>query len=195
MKNKKLVKNIISLLLFIIMLYLFITLGQKDYSNNIVDNIKFANEYKDISKDNVFVYTKEPAILDILNGKSGIIFMGFSGNIWSHYYADYLNEIVKKHEIEKIYYYDFHLSRNLNTNSYLKIVEKLADYLYSNDSGMMDLNAPTIIIVKEGKIIYYDDEVCRIKGHITPQEYFTDYKRNLFMANIENALSEYHKGD
>lgn len=194
MKNKRIVKKITTLLLFVVMIILFIHFGTKEYNIKVKDNVKFSNEYKDISKNNIFVYAKEHEILDILNGKSGIIFMGFSSNIWSHYYADYLNEVAIINEIDKIYYYDFKKDRQMNNQTYLNIVNKLQDYLYSTDTGSFDVSAPTIIVVKDGKIIYFDDEVSRIKGNISPEEYFTDYKKNLFFANIDNSLKEF-KGE
>lgn len=195
MKNKKLIKTIISFFAFVIMIILFIYFGTKDYNIEVTDNVRFSNEYKDISKNNIFIYTKEHEILDILNNKSGVIFMGFASNIWSHYYADYLNEIAKTNEIDKIYYYDFKKDREMNNGTYVKIVKKLRDYLCMTDTGNFDLVAPTIVIVKNGKIIYYDDEVSQIKGEVRPEAYFTDYKKNLFMANLDNVLKEYLKGE
>lgn len=194
MKNK-MIRKIISFFLFIVMLWLFIYLGTKDYSVTITDNVIFANEYKDISKSNLFVYAKEYEILDILNGKSGIIFMGFPSNIWSHYYADYLNEICKLNAIDKIYYYDFKKDREINNREYLSIVNKLADYLYVSDTLNMDLFAPTILIVKNGEILYFDDSIRELKGKQSPEEYFTDYRKNMLMAAIDNALKEYLEGE
>lgn len=195
MKKKKLIKNIISFVLFIGMLIMFIYLGTKDYSIDIEDNVKFSNEYKDISKNNIYVYAKEHEVLELLNGKSGIIFMGFSSNIWSHYYADYLNQVAIANGIDKIYYYDFKKDRELNNSTYLNIVKKLTDYLNVTDTGNSDLVAPTILIAKEGNIIYYDAEISTIKGNITPEGYFNDYKKNLLMANIDNAIKEYLGGE
>ena len=195
MKNKKMLKKIISLLLFVIMIYLFVYLGTKNYTEEVADNIKFANEYKNISKNNVFSYAKGNEVLEILNKKSGIIFMSFSDNKWSNYYAELLNEVVIAHDIKKEYNYDFKADREIKNNTYLKIVEKLKDYLYVTDTDTNNLYAPSILIVKNGNIIYYDDEVSRIKGSITPDEYFTDYKKNLFMASISNVLSDYNEGE
>lgn len=195
MKKKKMIKNMISLILFIVMLYLFIHFGTKNYQVKVADNVRFANEYKEVSKNNVFVYATSPEILEILNGKSGIILMGFSSNPWSHYYAEYLNEVVIANHIDKIYYYDFKADREFKTNTYLNIVSKLEDHLYKTDTGNKNLVAPSILIVKNGKILYYDDEISGIKGNITPEEFFTDYKKNLIKANISNVLNEYLMGD
>jgi len=190
MKKKKLVKKIISLICLVIMTYLFIYFGTQDYSVKVTDNVKFSNEYKDISKNNLFSYAKEHEILDILNNGSGVIFMGFPSNIWSHYYADYLNEMAIINDIEKIYYYDFKKDRSMDNQTYLNIVKKLSAHLTSDDLDNMDIFAPTIVMVKNGEIVYFDDEVNTVKGNIDPKEYFTDYKKNLFMANIDNALKE-----
>ena len=121
--------------------------------------------------------------------------MGFPDNLWSGYYAELLNEIVMANDLKKIYYYNFKADREIKNNTYLAIVEKLKDYLYITDTNINNLYAPSIIIVKDGKVIYYDDEISRIRGNVSPEEYFTDYKRNLFMANISNALSDFNEGD
>lgn len=187
-KNKR---NVIKLILFCIMIYLFAYLGTKEYQTDVVDNIRFANEYKDISKNNVFVYLNENKVLEILNGKSGILFMGFPSNIWSHYYAEYLNEVAINNHIEEIYYYDFRKDRNLNNNTYTNIVNKLKEYLTFDDIGNMDLSAPTIVIVKNGEILYFDDEITYIKGEIRPEDYFTDYRKNLVKTNFDLAIKSF----
>lgn len=194
MKKKKIIKKTFSFFLFIFMLGLFIYFGTKDYKVTVSDNIAFANEYKDISKNNLFVYAKEYEILDILNGKSGILFLGFPSNIWSHYYADYLNEICFLNHIDKIYYYDFKKDREMNSRMYLNITNKLTDYLYTSDMKSMDLFAPTILVVKNGEILYFNDEISKLKGNITPEEYFTDYKKNMLKAEIDNAIKKYLEG-
>lgn len=187
-KNKK---NILKFVIFIIMIYLFIYLGTKNYMSDVSDNVRFANEYKDISKNNVYKYVGENEILDVLNGKSAIIFMGFSSNIWCHYYADYLNEIALINNVNEIYYYDFKRDRSLNNSGYNNIVKKLKDYLVFDDLGNMDLLAPTVLIVKNGTVLYFDDELREIKGEILPEDYFTDYKKNLLKANFDLAIKKY----
>lgn len=188
LKNKK---NVIKLILFCIMIYLFAYLGTKEYKVEVTDNIRFSSEYKDISKNNLYVYVDENKVLEILNGKSGILFMGFPSNIWSHYYAEYLNEVAIKNNIEEIYYYNFRKDRNLNNNTYNSIALKLKEYLSFDDIGNIDLSAPTIVIVKNGEIIYFDDEITDIKGEIRPEDYFTDYRKNLIKTNFDLAIKTF----
>ena len=173
------------------MLGLFIYFGSKEYTIKTPDNVKFSNEYKDISKNNIFSYVSAEQVKEILNKKSGILFMGFASNVWSHYYANYLNEVAISNGIKNIYYYDFQKDRNLNNQLYNDIVTYLEDYLNISDTNGKDLFAPTIVIVKNGEVIYFDDEIHLIKGNITPEEYFTDYKKNLFLANLDNAIKKY----
>lgn len=184
-KNKV---NLFKIFLFGIMIYLFIVLGTKNYKVEIPDNIRFANEYKDISKNNVYVYANENQVLEILNGKSGILFMGFPSNIWSHYYADYLNDVAINTGMQEIFYYNFSKDRHLNNNTYTLIVTKLKDYLSFDDLGKVDLKAPTIVVVKNGKILYFDSEISYLKGEIKPEDYFTDYRKNLWKVNMELAI-------
>ncbi len=191
MKKNKLVKNVISILLFVIMLILFAYLGTKDYTKEVADNVRFATEYPEVSKNNIYKYTKEHEILNILNGGNGIVFMGFPSNTWSRYYALYLNEAAQINQVSKIYYYDFKKDRDINSKTYLNIVEKLKEYLYVTDLDTIDLSAPTILIVKNGEIIYFNNEVSQMKANITPEEYFNEYHKNVFMNEIDTYLKTY----
>ena len=194
MKNKK-VKKGIQFLLFIGMIYAFIYLGTKEYITQVTDNIRFSNDYKDISKNNVYKYVGEHEVLEILNGKSGILFLGFPSNIWSHYYADYLNEVAINNNIEAIYYYDFKRDRSMNNVTYNSIVQKLAEYMIADDTGNKDLFAPTILIIKNGKILYFEDEILYLKGDISPEDYFTEMKKREVKEQFDMAIKNYLGSD
>lgn len=185
-------QNIIKLILFIVMLYFFVILGTKNYTDT-SDNIKFATEYKDISKNNIYKYVDGSDVLNTLES-TGIILMGFSSNIWTHYYADYLNEIAMLNNIDVIYYYDYKRDRSLNSKNYVSILNKLRDYLTTNDDGTISANAPIVIMVKDGNIVYFNNDIDSLKGSVTPSEYFTNYQENLLKADftlgIEKMLGE-----
>lgn len=191
----KRLENIIKLFLFVVMLFLFIYLGTRDYKTTISDNLRFSNEYKDISKNNVFKYVGEHEVLEILNGKSGILFFGFPSNIWSHYYADYLNEVAIRNGITEIYYYDFKKDRTMNNVTYNNIVLKLKDYLVTTDLENRDLVAPTVVFVKSGSVIYFGDEIAYLKGDITPEDYFNDYQKSAVKLNFDVAIKNYLRMD
>ena len=184
----RLVTNGIKLIVFVIMISFFIYLGTKDYNTNIPDNVRFANEYKEVSKNNIFVYASGEKINKLLSDGNGIIFLGFSSNIWSHYYANFLNEVAIENEIDKIYYYDFLRDRTINNRIYENIVKRLRNHLMLSDLGASDLAAPSVVIVKDGSVIYFNDEVQTIRGDIKPEDYFTDYKKNYIVAEFSNAI-------
>ena len=188
-------KSIVQFFVFVIMIYFFIVLGTKDYKTKLADNIRFSNDYKDISKNNIFKYVGEYEVLDLFNGKSAVLFMGFPSNIWSHYYADYLNEIAILNEIETIYYYDFKRDRSMNNQAYNTITNYLKDYLVIDDSGNMDIKAPTFVVLKQGKIVYYDDTLAYLKGDIAPEDYFSENKKQQTKFNLDKVIKEYLKED
>ncbi len=186
-------KNIIKFILFVVMIYFFVILGTKDYTTKISDNVRFSNDYKDITKDNIYKYVGEHEVLDLLNNKSGILFFGFPGNIWSHYYADYLNEVAIFNGIKEIYYYDFKKDRSLNNVTYNRIVEYLKDYLRVDDAGNTDIVAPTIVMVRNGNVIYFDDDVAFLKGNQLPEVYFNEATKKSVKERFAIGIKEYLK--
>lgn len=186
-------KNIIKFILFVVMIYFFVILGTKDYTTKISDNVRFSNDYKDITKDNIYKYVGEHEVLDFLNNKSGILFFGFPGNIWSHYYADYLNEVAIFNGIKEIYYYDFKKDRSLNNVTYNRIAEYLKDYLRVDDAGNTDIVAPTIVMVRNGNVIYFDDDVAFLKGNQLPEVYFNEATKKSVKERFAIGIKEYLK--
>lgn len=191
----KKMKRVIQFFLFVVMLYFFIILGTKDFQTKITDNVRFSNDYKDISKNNVYQYIGEYEVLDLFKGKSGIVFFGFPANIWSHYYADYLNEVALWNGIDTIYYYNFKRDRSMNNKAYTYIVNYLKDYLVTEDIGTIDIKAPSVVILKDGKITYFNNEITFLKGMVTPEEYFTDEKKLQLKSSFDQAIKDYLKED
>ena len=168
-------KNVFKLICFLLMIYLFIILGKKDYHLEVSDNIRFSNEYKDIHRNNVYKYVNDGEVLDVLNVKS----------------AEYLNEVALENQLQEVYYYDFKRDRSLKNMTYNSIVFKLNDYISYDDNGKGDLYAPSIMIIINGQVSYFLDEVKTIKGKVNPEDYFTDYKKNLLKSNLDEAIKEY----
>ncbi len=192
-KNKKFFKNktqmIVYLTLFIIMGALFIYFGNKTY-NGVEDNILFANEFKEVDKYTVFNYTTARDI-NLSFEKNIVVLFGFRENKWTGYMASILNDAAITAGVDKIYYYDFLDDRTNNSGNYQVLVEKLNGLLYTNDRGKKHLYAPTVLIIKNGKIIYYDDETAFIKGDIEPSSYWTNEKSEIKKIVLVDALREY----
>ena len=188
---KQIIRGIIYFVLFSILIGAFIYLGEKDFKNETVltDQERFAQEYE-IDKDNVFEYIYAKSVIDILNNKTGIIFLGFSSNDWSKYYVKYLNEVIKENNVKKVYYYDLQKDRTKNNKYYRQIETKLSDYLYELDTGVVRLSTPALIIVKNGNIMYFDDETSIERNNITPDYYWNEEKVNNFKSRISSYIKE-----
>lgn len=196
MQKKKLFKNnvqmIIYTLIFMLCIVLFIVIGKTDFrEKEISDAKRFNNMYNLVSEDNVYSFSNATEVLKILNGRSGIILMGFSLNTWTKYTAKILNDVAKEYNVDKIYYYDFLKDREESNGTYETIVNKLSEYVAVDDEGTKDLHAPTVVIVKDGKIIEYCDDTTTIKGVLTPEDYYTEYQINITKEKFEEAIIDY----
>lgn len=185
--NKK-VKYIILgvLLLLIASLVVYFVFIKKD---NNTDNIKFSKEYTSVSKDNVFVYRSKDEIINILEHGTGIVYLGYPECPWCMAYVPLLNEIAKNEGIEKIYYYNIREDRKNNTEFYQKVVSILNDYLNYDEEGKKRIFVPNVTFVKEGKIIFNDNETSLISDKL-PSEYWTEEKKTLFNEKFRKNINE-----
>lgn len=198
MKKKKLFKNkaqmIIYIITFIMCIILFILIGTHDFKKHEdSEPKKFSSMYSLVSEDNLYTFTNATEILSILNGRSGIILLGFPLNEWTNYTANILNNVCKDLGIDKIYYYDFLNDREESNGTYETIVNKLKVYITVDDEGTKDLHAPTVLIVKDGDIIGYFDDTSTMKGVINPTDYYTEYQTDITYAGFKTAIEEYLK--
>lgn len=154
-------------------------------------NNNFNNEYNLVDENNVFVYKSIDDILITLDKGTGIIFLGFPECSWCQNYVKYLNDVAVSKNIDIIYYYNFKSIRESNTEKYKKLVSRLSDYLFLDDTGSYRLYAPTLVIVKEGKILSFDNETSLMTNPILPNEYWTEEKINSFKEKIGNYFDEY----
>ena len=158
MKNKKiiLISSIVFILL-ITLLVLFLVFKKNKINKNIdEEKIKFAEEYK-TTKDNVFTYRTIEEINKILKNGTGLVFLGFPECPWCRGYVPIINEVAKKEGLEKIYYFNIYEDRKNNTEEYQEMVKLLKGFLRYDDEGNERIYAPSLIAVKNGKILEFDD--------------------------------------
>lgn len=158
MKNKKtIIISSIVVLLLIVGLVLFLVFKKNKINKNIdEEKIKFAEEYK-TTKDNVFTYRTIEEINKILKNGTGLVFLGFPECPWCRGYVPIINEVVKKEGLEKIYYFNIYEDRKNNTEEYQEMVKLLKGFLRYDDEGNERIYAPSLIAVKNGKILEFDD--------------------------------------
>lgn len=125
----------------------------------------------EIDNDNPIVYSNYEEVVDILKNKTGVIYFGFKECPWCRNAVPVLIDAAKELGIDKIYYYDNKDSRDQKsldengnivtekegTDEYKNLVEILKDYLPSydglNDNSIKRLYYPTVVFVKDGKIL------------------------------------------
>lgn len=194
-EKKKLFKSkeqmIIYIILYIICIGLFIIIGKNNYKKeNVKENIKFSNLYNLVDENNLYVFSNANDILEIINGRSGVILFAFPSNKYSNNYAYLLNKAGQSVGLDKIYYYNFLKDRDENNGTYETIVNKLSNYLKINDEGIKDIYAPSILIVKDGSILYYIDDLTFTNNKLSVEEYFNINSNNIY-NNFYNYLYEY----
>lgn len=188
-------RTMIDLVIIFILLGVLIFLGTRDYSKNEKEDRKrFDEEYSLVSKDNVFKYTDAEQTLKIMK-ENGIIFMGFSENEWSNYYAKMLNDVAKESGIDTIYYYDFSIDRKKDSVTYEKIVTFLKNYLTKDDMNKIDIYAPCLVVIQNGIVFAYDDETTFVNGSATPKTYWTEENMNVKKEQFKTIFELYLGGD
>ncbi len=157
------------------------------------DAQKFAQEYTEVGKDNIFVYKTANEIVNILESQTGIIYFGFPECPWCQRYVVMLNEVAKEKGIEQIYYYNIRDIRTNKTPAYQEIVTLLSVYLPLDDEGNKKVMVPDISFVVNGKIKWHDNETSTFSSG-TPDEYWTEERTAVFKEKLGNAIDEIFYG-
>lgn len=201
-KKNKLFKNklqmIIYILLMIIILILFIVIGKHDFNKNISTEAEQFNQiFTNVPKENVFKFSNAQEVNNIINSKKskGIILFGFKANNWTSYYAEYIDEIAKEMDINEVLYYDFESDRKDKNGTYETIVNSLSVYTKYTDYNTSEIYAPTLLVVKNGEILLYDDSTAVRSGNYTPDIYWQDYQIEDFKSTLRLVFAEYLKED
>ncbi len=185
-------KTKIDIFLIFLIILGFIYVGTRDfYVVEKEDNKKFDKEYSNVSKDNVFTYVNSNEVYITIKNGSAIIFMGFPNNNWTGYYAKLVNDAAKEVGVKKILYYDFLEDRNNNNGTYESIVNKLSSFLPVIDTGEQNIYAPTLVIVKNGQIVAFDNETAIKNGNISPDDYWNQYNSGIKIQNLKEMFKNY----
>lgn len=147
-------------------------------------------------------YKTDKEIIDILKNGTGVIYFGFPECPWCRNIVPILVNTLNDYMVPFYYYnaYDIrdvkHLDENGNivvdkqgTQEYYEIVNLLKEYLgeYSglNDSSIKRLYFPTIVFVKEGKVIYV--HIGTLKSQNDPYKELTEEQK----TELSNIISSY----
>lgn len=193
-KNKNMFKSkwqmVIYGILFVVIIGLFIYVGQIDFNKSIPDNQRFAKEFSRVPDSNVFKYATANDVRMIASGNTGIVLFG-TKNEWVNYYADIVNTAAKDVGINNIYYYDFFKNRQDNNGTYEDIVQKLGNYVTVNDRGVKEIYAPTLLVMKNGRVLLFDSETAFVSGNTYPGGYWDSYHRNEKIDDLIEVFTKY----
>lgn len=190
MKKKNFILLGITVLVIVAIVVGVVLILNKNNKTEITDAVKFSGEYTEIDKNNVFVYRSVDEIINILENGTGIVLLGFPECPWCQRYVKYLNEVAKDLGIDKIYYYNIREDRKNNTEDYQKIVAILKEYLQYDEEGNKRIYVPSVIALKKGEIVGFDDETAwDTKGFKTPAEYWTDDEVKDLKERLETMIA------
>ena len=191
MKNKGLIIGLVAIIVILIGVVVFLLVRDNNEENveaTPTDAEKFAEEYLSMPDDNVFTYATVDEIIDVLDGGSGIVYLGFPECQWCGAYVPYLNEVAKDVGISEILYYNIREDRSNNSENYQRIVELLDGYLQNDEDGNPRIYVPAVIFVNNGTIVGFDDETSLDTGGFTnPDDYWTEEEVN----DLKSRLTSY----
>lgn len=191
MKNKGLIIGLVAIIVILIGVVVFLLVRDNNEENvetTPTDAEKFAEEYPSMPDDNVFTYATVDEIIDVLDGGSGIVYLGFPECQWCNAYVPYLNDVAKSVGVNEILYYNIREDRSNNSENYQKIVELLDGYLTDDEEGNPRIYVPAVIFVNNGTIVGFDDETSLDTGGFTnPDDYWTEEEVN----DLKSRLTSY----
>ena len=147
-------------------------------------------------------YQNASEIIDILKNGTGVIYFGFPECPWCRNLVSVLVNTLNEYTVPFYYYNAYeirdnkHLDENGNviidkdgTKEYYEIVDILNDYLGEyeglNDSSIKRLYFPTLVFVKDGKILYV--HIGTLDSQTNPYIELSEQEKN----ELSNIISTY----
>lgn len=227
MKINKLLMILVPVLCFVGAIIAFINLDKNE------DAIKFKEEYEslngeiayqdttysslNISKNNPIKYSNYDELIDVINNKSGIIYLGFPDCPWCRSAIPVLLDAANNNNINTIYYLNIKNERDSfivvddkliydvdennkeikGTKGYFKLMdvldEHLTEYIISFEDKEYDTNekriyAPSVIFVKNGEVLGI--HVSTVESHINPFDKLTNKQYEELYGIYEDYILE-----
>ena len=189
---KKIIRFVIYGILFSAVIFGFIYIGTYDFKDrNKKENEKVALKFPSIKNDNKFVEVNIDQAINIVKN-DGLILFANPKNKWADKYAYILNEAVRDTRIKNIAIIDVTVDRQQNSLKYQRLIKALGDYVIYDDLDNAHLYMPAFVIIKNKKIIYFDNETAMNYGYVDFDKYWTleleETKKNILLDHIDEYL-------
>ena len=191
LKTKNIIRKIIYLIIFAAMIFCFIYLGNKYAGNSEIKTQDITDYYKNIDKDNFNVIRGGKFISLFKKGKH-VIVIGNSTSEYSKKYIQEINKIIEKNNITNVNYYDIVNDKAQGNSNYYQLLELLDGYLITTDMTNSNLLSPSLYIIDNGKVKYYNIETSAMKNTDKVSDYWTSEKELEFEQNITEAINKYY---
>lgn len=221
MKQQKILIVLIPILCALLAIFSYLKLV-----NTETDAIKFKKEYESlngkskdisISSNNPIKYSSYDEVLDVIENKTGIIYLGFPECPWCRTAIPVLFDVAKDNDINTIYYLNILNDRDSytiedgelkyalddsgneikGTKEYFKLLdaldEYLSDYVITFDGkdyevGEKRIYAPTMIFVKDGEVLGI--HVSTVESQESGNDKLTDEEYDELYSIYEDFILE-----
>lgn len=190
-KTKDIIRKVIYGLLFIAMIIAFIYLSEK-YADNSKDRILTINDYYSQIDNSKYEVIRGSKLISLLKSGKSIIFIGSSTSKYASKYIEELDIVLRETNIDKIYYYDINNDKAQKNSNYYEIRELLAGSLTTTDGSQNNLLAPSLYIVDNGEVKYYNIETVAMKNTDAVKDYWTPERETAFISEVTAAINKYY---
>ena len=190
-KTKGIIRKIIYAIIFAAMILSFIYLCNKYAGNSEIKILDINDFYKDIEKEN-FKVIKGGKFISLFKKGKHIILIGNSKSEYSKKYISEINSIIKELNLKDVYYYDIINDKAQANSNYYQILELLDGYLITTDTSEKNLLSPSLYIIDNGKVKYYNVETSAMKNTDTVEDYWTLQKEFDFKQEVIAAINKYY---
>lgn len=190
-KTKNIIRKTIYGILFLAMIVAFVYLSEK-YADNGDDHVITINDYYQNVNNSKYEIIRGSKLISLLQEGKSIIFIGSSTSEAAIKYIEELDPIIRKTGVDKIYYYDINNDKAQKNSNYYEIRELLKGSLITTDGSENNLLAPSLYIVDNGKVKYYNIETVAIKNTDKIEDYWTQEKESAFISEVTTAINKYY---
>ena len=190
MNKKDMLRKVIYAILFILIIVAFVYIGEKYTKEDKIETV-ISDLYDGIDDKN-FKIVRGKQTIDLLKKGHNIILMGDKTSKYSKKYIEEVSSILKELKIDNIYYYDLINDKAQENSNYYKIIELLEGNLISTDLNENILLTPSLYIVNNGKVEYYNTYTAAPKNTDELKNYWAKEKEEEFKKEVKDAIKKFY---